>query len=154
MDKDARIKELEEELKALTSVEGYDTRKAGSIKRRITQLIRYGVEHSLQNREIRNKMIETNLEKYGRRNGRGFGSEYTTKTMIKKYGAKGTLGSSELRDKMESTMKERYNVNNAGKSSALRNKGKNTVRAKYGVDNVSKSPIIKRKKIETRRKHK
>ncbi len=154
MDKEERIAELKEKLSILTSSDDYDKREAGYIKKAITSLEKYGTLNVSQNKDIKNKVANTMMEKYSRKNGRGFGSKYSYKTMVEKYGSKGSYGSEELRSKIENTMKERYNVDNPTKNSSIRAKSRNTCRIRYGVDNPSKSPIIKRKKQETRRKHK
>lgn len=153
MDIELRIAELESELAIMMEDPDYNKVEAGRIKGRISLLKKYGVDNPSKIQGIKEKKADTMVEKYGRKNGRGFGSSYTTNTMIKKYGAKGTLASSELRTKVKKTLSERYRVDNPSKSAFVRKKIKDTVLRRYGVTNPSKSPIIKRKKAETRRKH-
>lgn len=153
MDTNKRIAELEYELTILERDNGSGYEK-GAIKRRITHLKKYGVEYPAQRKDFVDKMLETNLNKYGRKNGRGFGSSYSNNTMIKKYGSKYTLSSSKLRSKVEQTVKERYNVDNASKSASIRKKTKLTNLSRYGVTNISKLPSIKNKKQQTRKNHK
>ena len=51
-----------------------------------TMLERYGVENSLQSKEIRKKIEETNLKKYGERYPTAYGSNGFKKRMKEKYG--------------------------------------------------------------------
>lgn len=86
---DDKIRLLEEERDSLlmkiadVRVNKFSTthsRIKGLYNRRITMLKKYGVEYPLQSREIRRKIIDTNLEKYG---------------------SKSILGNKEFRDKYE-----------------------------------------------------
>ena len=123
-------------------------------KRRITMLQRYGVENPYQNSEFNNKAIQKRIQKYGRANGRGFGSEYSNRTIYRKYNGYTLSKSSALRDKAVNTLKERYSVTHPSNSAYLRRKLKCVIRDKYHVSNLSNSIEINNKKKITRAKNK
>ena len=128
----------------------YDGKKVRIIKSRITNIERYGSMYPSRNKEIKEKIKSTLYNKYGRVNGRGFGSKYSNDTMIKRYGGKTTYESEILTKKVRDTLYNRYNVDNPSKSSYIRSKMRDTLYERYGVTNISKSPYVKLKK----KKHK
>ena len=120
-----RIKELELERDRLlcttndTRLDKYSTthsRIKSHYNRRITMLRKYGVEYPLQSKEVREKIKETNL---------------------KKYGSNSILGNKEFREK--------YDINNNFQKLEVRRKTKQTSIMKYRVSHPQKSPIIKMK---------
>ena len=111
----------------LRNIKNYDfylCKKCCYLKTKKTNLEKYGVEYSLQSKEIRNKLEKTNLERYGVKN--------TFQSEIKKQ-------------KIKSTNLERYGVENPQQSKEIRNKSKKTNLKKYGVKHPSQSDIIKDK---------
>lgn len=120
-----KIKNLELERDYLLScikdsrINRYSTthsRIKGIYNRRITMLKKYGVEYPLQLREIRNRIRETN---------------------IKKYGSNSILGNKDFREK--------YEININFQKMEVRRKTVKTNIAKYRVCHPQQSPFIKRK---------
>ena len=115
---------------------------------------RYGVEHALQSSELKNKAMETNSKKFG--TDWAIANEEVhnraKETMKKKYGAPTTLQSKELRKKYEYTMNATYGVSNPMKCEEIRNKSKDTLKYKYGVDNPMKCEEIRNRMSNTIRK--
>ena len=149
-----RINELEQQIAILQLDRENNIRKIADRKRRITMLQRYGVENPYQSSEFNNKAIQKRIQKYGRANGRGFGSEYSNRTIYRKYNGYTLSKSSTLRDKAVNTLKERYSVTHPSNSAYLRRKLKCVIRDKYHVSNLSNSIEINNKKKITRAKNK
>lgn len=91
-----------------------------------TNLEKYGVECSLNSKEVKEKSKKTNLEKYGNEDCRK--TNFVVEKRIK-------------------TIYEKYGVNSYTKTDDYKRKVKETSLEKYGVDSPNKSDIIKRKKI-------
>ena len=150
LSKEEKIAILTEELNNLLKLPSYDKNKVRNLRRKITFLTKYGVECISKSSVVKQKRKATNLAKYGRVNGNGFGSKYSNKTMNERYQGTTTFESDVLKRKYKDTMKSRYKVDNPSKSSYIRTKKKLSYIAKYGVDNPSKSGIVKLKKKLTR----
>jgi len=97
-------------------------------KRKVTNLEKYGVEHSLQSKDVRDKGKVTNLEKYG---------------------VEHALQSKEIRDKGKKTMIEKFKVEYAMQSDILQEKMKETNLEKYGYEYTTIVPEFKEKMKET-----
>lgn len=89
--------------------------------RKISMLKKYGVEYPLQSKEVREKIKETNLNKYG---------------------SNSILGNKEFREK--------YEINTNLQKLEVRIKTKQTSIMKYRVSHPQKSPIIKMKIRKTK----
>lgn len=144
--------------------------KCSVSKNKKTCLENHGVEHPLQNIEIKNKLKKTNNERYGvdnvfqnnkikiqikKSNNIKYGVDYpqqnaeilekSNTTNTKKYGHKRPSQSNIVKQKMVDTNIERYGTKSPIESSDIHKKILNTVMLKYGVKNVSESQIIKDK---------
>ena len=89
--------------------------------RRISMLKKYGVEYPLQSKEVREKIKETNQNRYG---------------------CNSILGNKEFREK--------YEINTNFQKLEVRIKTKQTSIMKYRVSHPQKSPIIKMKIRKTK----
>ena len=122
---DKCLNEFGKSFRSLYRTNGYCkscTNKFALEKGKITCLEKYGVENSLQSKEIRDKGKATCLEKYG--------VEYP-------------FQSEEIRDKGKETCLEKYGVENPMQNAEVRDKGKITCLEKYGVENPSQSEEIR-----------
>lgn len=136
----------------------YTCRKCSYIKNKLTNNIRYGVDHPIQNSDIYNKLKQTNIEKYGVENVFqnekiknkikttniiNFGVEYPQQnkkilqksivTNNNKYGCDRPAQNKTIYDKIKITKKLKYGdeyFNNQIKT-------KNTIFRKYGIENIS-----------------
>lgn len=106
-----------------------------------------------QSDEVKQKVVETNVEKYGK-------SYYTqtdefkekaVNTWTKKYGVDNPSKSKEIKSKKIKTTLNNYNVKYPQQSSQVRKKTINTVRKKYGVSNVMKNSSISERVSNTKR---
>lgn len=111
-------------------------------KSRQTKLERYGDAHYL-NVE---KQQETMLKKYG---GKGFASPEIRKrieeTNLEKFGSKSPFGSKEVQDKIKNTNLDKYGVENVFSSEEIKEKIKETNLATFGFENAMKSEEVKSK---------
>lgn len=92
------------------------------IKRKKTNIKKYGVDNPSKSNKIKSKVIETNRKK--------FGHDWATQNT----------------DIIKSTKKTnllKYGVDNPSKLKKVREKAKNTMKIKYGVEYAMYSPIIK-----------
>lgn len=127
-----KIKKLESERDTLLSntedvrINKYSTthsRIRGLYNRRITMLKKYGVEYPLQSKEVRNKIKETCLNKYG---------------------SNSILGNKEFRKK--------YKINTNFQKTDVKRKTVKTNIARYGVWHPQSNVYIKKKIKQTKLK--
>ena len=104
-----------------------------------TNIKRYGVEWSAQNKEINQKTINTQIKKYGG----VFNPEKVKKTNIEKYGVEKPFMSSDIqnkiRDKKDIILKKVNNtkrINGTFNSSNTEKVSKTLLIEKFGIDNV------------------
>lgn len=139
------------------------------LKKQLSYLNHYGVLHSMKTNQIKQKVLNTTLSKYG---GIGFQDsklktkyrntmlnrygvshnsqlpEYNEKvkqTCFKKYGVIHSNQSENIKQKKRKTCLEHYGVENPNQSEEIQEKKKKTCLEKYGVDNVSKNEEIVKK---------
>jgi hypothetical protein len=93
-----------------------------------SNLEKYGVQHILQNREIREKGKETSLQKYGK--------EFYSQT-------------NEFKDRVKKSILDKYGVEYASQSDEIKNKIKQTCLDKYGVEYVTQTEEFKNKSIDS-----
>lgn len=123
-------------------------------KRKKTSIERYGEEHPMKSKEIKDKLEQVCMEKYGVRNF--YQTEENTRKRLEK------LHSEEhkqlIRDiaanrtdedwvriykKRKETCMEKYGTENIAELESVRNKYRNTCMEKYGVDNYFKTKHCK-----------
>ena len=105
----------------------------------------------MQNEEIKDKIRQTNRERYGCEHPSQSEEikEKTKQTNIDKYGFECPLQNEEVKQKSKQTIKDRFGVENVLQSEEIQNKIKQINRERYGCDHPSQSEEIKQKKIET-----
>ena len=111
--------------------------QAKEIKDKIveTNVKEYGFASAAKNETIKNKMKETNKEIYGTEYGLQ-NEEVRNKikeTCTEKYGTDCYMKTDEMREKSKETMKENFGVEYTAQSKELRTKMENTCEEKYGV---------------------
>lgn len=135
---DDKIRLLEEERDSLLSntddirVNKYSTshsRIKGLYNRRITMLKKYGVEYPLQSREIRRKIIDTNIEKYGSKSILG------NKEFREKYEIDTNFQKIDVKRKSRWTSINKYRVSHPQKHPYIKLKIRKTKMARYGTPN-------------------
>ena len=147
------------ELEFLTYKDGYrqyccakcswsDGTKLEKIKK--TNLERYGVEAVSKNPNIKDKIIQTHIDRYG---GMGMASEKIRdkieNTNVERYGTSNAMQSEEVQSRLEQTCIERYGTKHAISSKQVREKIKKTFLDKYGVEQISTVQEIKDKVNQT-----
>ena len=128
----------------------YDSPKLKE-KRKKSCVDKYGVDNPSKVKEVRDKVIKTNLDK--------FGHEWATKSDVikvkmkeqftEKYGVDNPSKVKEVRDKAQETMLDRFGVKHAMQNESIKDKVKKTNMDKYGVDNPSKVKEVRDKAHET-----
>jgi hypothetical protein len=142
-------------------------------KKVLTNIKRYGVPYAAQNEELKQKIINTTIKKYG---GMGNASksikekqnatmnelygvnvfsqneelkQKSINTLIDRYGGVGTA-STEIQSKIEETNLQKYGVKAALNNKDIRKKIEETNLQKYGVKIPSQNNIIAKKISETK----
>lgn len=124
-----------------------------AIKNKIkeTNILKYGCENPLQNKDVYAKLQATNIERYGHKRALD-NAEIKNKsiqTTIKNYGVSCSLSSPIVQEKIRNTNQERYGVNYPQENDIIRGKTIASVIDKYGVSHISKLPEISAKRKET-----
>lgn len=112
---------------------------------------KYGVDNIFQVPEIRKRIIETNMDKYGVPypvEMRDF-QDKAKQTWIEKYGVDHPLKSDLIQKKIQATCLDKYGVESYLSSDEKQIKSKKTCQQKYGVDNPMQSDLIQKKVQET-----
>ena len=117
-----------------------------SLKRKESNIQKYGVENPSQNKEIKRKQEETSYKKYGCKTP---SQNLTIKnkmaqTNLKKYGNKCSLHSTENKIKTKETWKKKYSCDHPFAAPEIRDKIKITMQKKYG-DYYTKTEIYREK---------
>lgn len=95
------------------------------MKCKLTNLKRYGVEHTFQSKEFK---------------------KATKISMIEKYGVEHAAQSPIIQERMKQTNLERYGVEHASQSPVIQEKIKQTCLKRFGVESPFQSPEIQEKK--------
>jgi hypothetical protein len=106
-----------------------------------TNLERYGVEHPLQNSEIREKTKQTNIERYGVEHQMQNPEikEKIKQTNLERYGVENPFQNTEIREKIKQTNIERYGAEHPLQNSEIMEKIKQTNLERYGVESYSQT---------------
>ena len=119
----------------------------GKIKSTATNIKKYGVEHPLQNKDIKNKIKITNLQKYGVENP--FQNEDVKNkmklTILQKYGVEHPAQNQDIKNKIKITNLQKYGVENPAQNEYFKNKMKITNLEKYGFEYPLQNEDIKNK---------
>jgi len=134
--------------------------------KRNNNLTKYGVEHTLQLKEIRTKITLTNLTKYGSASPLSNIAiqQKAKETLLEKYGVENAMQNNETVEKvmetkfkkyglknynnlkgMQQTLLEKYNATNPMQVKEFKEKSVETCLKKYGVPNNLKSKSTKNK---------
>lgn len=112
--------------------------QAEEIKHKIhnTNMLRYGGQPA-HSEVVREKMKQTSLKRYGYT---GFNHKKQVETLMKKYGVVNVSQLPKVRNKIIKTLKKKYgnNISHPIQADEVKQKMKNTMLEKYGVDNASK----------------
>lgn len=119
---------------------------------------KYGCRNPLGSKEVRKKVEQTNLERYGAKHNWNKDSTVWNKikqTNKEKYGTEYIVQSNYFKDKAKETMIEHYGVDAPMKSETIRNKIKQTNIERYGAPNVrnSGSKVLERMRQECLEKY-
>lgn len=142
-----------------------EEKKDKIVKRREKSCLeRYGVRNPLQVAEIKQKVIDTNKQRYGgqpaadkdiqakirqtninRYGYAAFNHSKSEQTCIEKYGVTNVSQLESTKAKVRKSLSKRYSadITSPMQAESVKQKAKQTVIEKYGVDNVSKRPEAK-----------
>ena len=112
---------------------------------------KYGVDHTLQVKDIREKGKNTIIQKYGVENISQNNNIKLQKkeTCFKNHGVEISSQSDKIKEKIKQTCLEKYGVENPFQNNEIKEKIKQTCLEKYGVENPQKNDKIKEKTVET-----
>jgi len=129
--------------------------ECANLKRKQTNLERFGFESPMLNKEIGDKIIKINLERYGfeRASQSEEVKQKIADTTFKHYGVRYTAQNKELRQKQIDTSIERYGVPYTFMNDNVKEKTRQTFQAKYNCDYPMQNQDIKNKAIETNLKN-
>lgn len=116
-------------------------------KRRRTMIEKYGVDNPFKSEDVKNRIKETNLKKYGSTvaaNSKS-GREKAKKTLLERYGVEHPSHSPEIQKRTKETLLERYGVTNPMFNDEIRAKHEQTILERYGATHIGKSKIIREK---------
>jgi hypothetical protein len=120
------------------------------IRRKATNMEKYGCEVPTQNEEVKAKRVKTNIAKYGVATPfemRDF-REKSNVTMIAKYGVDNPQKSKAIREQTATTNMERYGAPTPLQGSS-KDKATATMLDKYGAEYAFQSPVLFKKFKET-----
>lgn len=122
-----------------------------SLKRDEAMFKKYGYKSALQVPEIKQKVRQTNIERYGSAtpSGSAMIREKQKRTSLERYGVENPSQSKEVQEKMKQTNLERYGVENVFLSDEIKEKVKKTNLDRYGVENVLLNKDIRDKRNAT-----
>ncbi len=116
-----------------------------------TFLINYGVTNPNKSEEVRSKIYQTNINKYGHKHT--FTSQLVKEkiktTMIEKYGVVNPQQNINIKEKTNNTCLVKYGSKNIMQNNEIRNKIKETCLEKYGTEYPSQNKKIREKVINT-----
>ena len=109
-----------------------------------TNIERYGIDFPSKLDEIKNKQEDTNKQKYGFKSALQNPTIIikSKKTMIDKYGVEYPIQNEEIKTRISKTNVEKYAEINPFNSEVIRQKIHETNTLKYGFDNPMKSKLI------------
>ena len=151
-----------------------DCNKCGLIKRKSTNIQKYGCENPFGNKEIKDKIKKTNFYKFGyenpfaneeikqkikQSNFERLGCEYpmqnkdvqdkSKNVCIEKYGFKNVFQNKDIKQKSKESCIIKYNCEYANQNEEIKNKIKKTVLNKYGVTSILLNEDIRNKIKQT-----
>lgn len=112
---------------------------------------KYGCDNPFQSNEIKQKIINKNIEKYGVSNpaqNEDIKKKQQT-TCFNKYGVENPFQSEIIKDKIKKQNIELYGVGNSFQRKEVQEKQKQTLKKKYKVDHYSKTNEYRVKVINT-----
>jgi len=133
---------VEESLQLKYGVDNINKLDSTSIKRKQTNLDKYGVDNPMQVVEFKNKQYLNNYLKYGvQHNSQLEGrNEKCIQTSLEHYGCESPMQSIEVKNKLKQTCLERFGVDNPLKSFDVRKKMNKTLN-KNGTAPTSRQQI-------------
>lgn len=122
---------------------------------RATFIEKYGSWVS-QSEEVKAKIKDTNMQKYGVQYGLSAQSikDKIKDTVLEKYGVEHIGKSDVIRAKIKETTVEKYGVDNPGKVEKFRDKMKQTTLERYGVEHNMQDPLLAEKCFKSGHKFK
>ena len=112
-----------------------------------TNLERFGCEHALQNKEVKEKMKATNLEKFGCENPfqNKEVKEKMKATNLEKLGCENPSQNKEVKEKKKATNLEKFGCEHALQNKDVREKMKATNLERFGCEHASQNAEISEK---------
>lgn len=127
------------------------SKKCSAIRLRENLMKEHGVKNISMLPDVKNKIKETNLKRYGSEHffGSLTGKKIIKEVFVEKYGVDNPQKNIDIQEKTKKTNLERYGCEFTLSSEYIRDKIEETNLEKYGYIHPSKSTIIKDKIVET-----
>lgn len=129
----------------------YYCNRCNKEKSKRTCLEKYGVENPMQLNEVKNKVRDTNIKKYGvdhYSKSDKFKKQYR-ETCLSKYESENTFQVEQFKTKIKETNLKNFGVTHYSKTDEFKSQVKKSNLEKYGVDSYSKTNDYKNKIKET-----
>jgi hypothetical protein len=126
------------------------------------------LNNPMKNKEVKEKIKKTNLERYGNELAMNSQeniekrkeqfkdkefvkqrSEKSKKTCQEKYGVEHHMKSEAVQEKQKKVMQEKYGVDHPLQNKEILEKMQNTVKERYGIENVAQVPEVRVKMAQT-----
>ena len=129
----------------------YSCKKCSRLKFKLTNNILFGVDNPMLNEDIKKKVEDSNIKKYGFKTSllNDNIKEKIKINNIEKYGFESHLKNIEIRDKIKKTMLDKYDVEYPIQNTEIKEKIKNTNIERYGVEYPAQNDSIKEKMNNT-----
>ena len=116
-----------------------------------TNLERYGCEHPLQNKEVQEKYKQTCLEKYGCENPAQSKEvqEKAKQTCLERFGCEYASQNKDIQEKAKQTCLERFGCGCSLQNEEIQKKVKQTCLERFGCENPAQNENIKNKIKQT-----
>jgi hypothetical protein len=128
-----------------------DCNKCGLIKRKSTNIQKYGCENPFTNEEIKEKIKKSNIEKYGCENP--FANEEIKQKIkqsnLERLGCEYPMQNKDVQDKSKNVCIEKYGFKNVFQNKNIKQKSKRTCIIKYNCEYANQNEKVKDKIKQT-----
>ncbi len=125
--------------------------KCSNVKKKMTNLVKYGSEWASTNVEVKERITQTNLKKYGVSNGRTNEKTDLIKSKNReKWGVDYYSQTDEAKEKVKLSNINKWGVEYPQLLDSVKNKIKESNISRFGVDNPMKSEYVRKKVRQTK----
>lgn len=146
-----KMKPYKDYIESISSQGLYSCKDCKAIKTKVTNMERYGFPSPSCTDEVKEKIANTCMKKFGVKSATLAESviEKKKKTLLERYGVDHYAKTPEYKEKFANTMLKRYGVEHAAACPIFLEKMKKTTLERYGVECAAQCPEIKEKIKQT-----